>query len=188
MKKHAIGMLAVSLCAVLAVPVFAFAQTGAPATDAGALAGRTISVKALNSISNTLVAWIDQECESFDGLAAAAQTVIDQNNAAAAAFVEAEAQAAVEATAAEAAANASTSRPYAPYFVDNDGDGICDNYVQGNCYNGYHSGYCTNGGYADCPSYTDADSNGVCDNYANRGTDRGTGHNYGGGHHGGRHR
>ena len=75
-----------------------------------------------------------------------------------------------------------------PGFADADGDGICDNYAQGNCYNGYHSGYCANGGYTDCPSYTDTDNNGACDNYANRGTGRGTGHNYGGGHHGGHHR
>ncbi len=188
MKKLAIGMLAVSLCAALAVPTFAFAQAGAPTTGAGASAGRTVSVKASNNISNTLVAWMNQGCKSFDGLAAAAQTIVDQNNAAAAAAAEAEAQAAAEAAAAEAAANASASKSYAPYFIDNDGDGICDNYAQGNCYNGYHSGYCANGGYTDCPSYTDADNNGVCDNYANRGTGRGTGHNYGGGHHGGRHR
>ena len=57
-------------------------------------------------------------------------------------------------------------------FVDEDGDGICDNYN-----NGGRPGYsdedgdgicdnCNNGG---CPGYSDEDGDGICDNYNNGG-------------------
>lgn len=62
-------------------------------------------------------------------------------------------------------------------FVDADGDGVCDNYAQGNCASGYHHGNGAASSGGNCPAYTDADGDGTCDNYVDRGQRRG--------HHGG---
>lgn len=64
-------------------------------------------------------------------------------------------------------------------FVDEDGDGICDN-----C-NGYHKNCLSGNGCGQ--NYTDADGDGVCDNYQGcgqgrgRGRGRGRGCGFGGG-------
>lgn len=52
-----------------------------------------------------------------------------------------------------------------PGYVDENGDGVCDN--------------CTNGQGA-CPGYADADNDGICDNYGSGAC--GTGHGHGHGH------
>ena len=66
-------------------------------------------------------------------------------------------------------------------FVDNNGDGICDNYGNGNC---HHEG-----------NFVDSNGDGVCDNYGGgnchhqgqgwgNGNGNGSGNGWGGGHHG----
>ena len=52
-------------------------------------------------------------------------------------------------------------------FVDQDGDGICDNYNNGSC-PGYRDqdgdGVCDNYSNGTCPGYRDEDGDGICDN------------------------
>lgn len=91
-------------------------------------------------------------------------------------------------------------------WVDEDGDGICDNYGSEFC-NHHHwvdedgDGICDNYGSGNCPhtGWVDGDGDGVCDNYdpnycpgngTSNGSGAGNGSGYGchgGGHHGGRH-
>lgn len=71
------------------------------------------------------------------------------------------------------------------HYVDRNGDGVCDNYAdgQGTC-PGYvdadGDGVCDNcaANQGACPGYTDADNDGVCDNYGT-GNGYGTGGGYG---------
>lgn len=49
-----------------------------------------------------------------------------------------------------------------PGFVDADGDGVCDNYGN-SCYGHRGHGWCQ-GGAGACGGYVDADGDGVCDN------------------------
>lgn len=87
-------------------------------------------------------------------------------------------------------------------FVDSNGDGICDNYGNGNCHhegcfvdnNG--DGICDNYGGGNCHhegNFVDSNGDGVCDNYGGGnchhqgqgwGNGNGNGNGWGGGHHG----
>lgn len=63
-------------------------------------------------------------------------------------------------------------------YVDDNGDGICDN-----CTDGYGAGNGYGLGAGSGNAYTDDDGDGVCDNYANRGdgSNVGNGNGYGAG-------
>lgn len=69
-------------------------------------------------------------------------------------------------------------------YVDDNGDGICDNYTDG-----YGAGNGYGAGAGNGPCYTDDNGDGVCDNYAGgagNGSGSGTGSGGAGhGHHGG---
>lgn len=71
-------------------------------------------------------------------------------------------------------------------YVDDNGDGICDNYTDG-----YGAGNGYGAGAGNGPCYTDDNGDGVCDNYAGgAGNGCGAGAGNGGagyGHHGGGH-
>lgn len=71
-------------------------------------------------------------------------------------------------------------------YVDDNGDGICDNYTDG-----YGAGNGYGAGAGNGPCYTDDNGDGVCDNYAGgAGNGSGAGAGNGGagyGHHGGGH-
>lgn len=71
-------------------------------------------------------------------------------------------------------------------YVDDNGDGICDNYTDG-----YGAGNGYGAGAGNGPCYTDDNGDGVCDNYAGgagNGSGAGTGSGGAGhGHHGGGH-
>ena len=84
--------------------------------------------------------------------------------------------------------------PVCPYYVDANGDGVCDHCAHnGAC--GYYTDangdgvcdYCTHNGSGHCGSYADSNGDGVCDNYTGSGSGQGYGRHHGGGHHGGRH-
>jgi hypothetical protein len=53
------------------------------------------------------------------------------------------------------------------YFVDKDGDGICDNYVAKVCKYFVNLNKCKN---PDCTGFVDANGDGKCDNCTNPGT------------------
>lgn len=113
---------------------------------------------------------------------------------------------------ADTGVNDTAASPVCPYYVDNNGDGVCDhcahggscgNYVDNNgdgicdyCAHGGACGnyvdanwdgvcdYCTHNGSGHCGNYSDSNGDGYCDNYVSTGS--GSGH-HGGGHHGGHH-
>ena len=102
-----------------------------------------------------------------------------------------------------------------PYYVDANGDGVCDhcahggacgNYVDANgdgicdyCAHGGACGnyvdadgngvcdYCSHNGSGHCGNYSDANGDGICDNYSGGGNGGYGGGHHGGGHHGGHH-
>lgn len=83
--------------------------------------------------------------------------------------------------------------PVCPYYVDNNGDGVCDHCAHGGACGNYVDAnwdgvcdYCTHNGSGHCGNYSDANGDGYCDNYVNTGGNSGGGH-HGGGHHGGHH-
>ena len=76
-------------------------------------------------------------------------------------------------------------------FTDANGDGVCDNYVTGQCGAGFADtdgdGVCDNCGAEQCGAgFTDADGDGICDNRENgcgaHLYHHGSGHGQGGGH------
>ncbi len=166
MKKILVAVAAVSLSAALVIPALAFGQAG-PIGAEGALAA--------NSPAPSQAAASSLSCDGVSGTVIgcvnAGYQAIDERMAALAAEEE---RAAAEAEAA-AAAEAAT----APYFVDADGDGICDNYATGSYGGGYGAGNGAGAGVG-CPGYVDGNGDGVCDNYA-QGICYGTHHGNGAG-------
>lgn len=154
MKKLTIVAAVASVCLAIAAPALAFGLNGAnivaPASE------------------TTAPAPIEAEAETT--IEPAAEPVATEPEAPA----EAEAAPAVTPTEAPVAPE-STDTGYdaraqsfaVPCFTDNDGDGICDNYGSGLCYQngctGYAAGSGAGAGY--CGGYVDADGDGLCDNY-----------------------
>lgn len=113
---------------------------------------------------------------------------------------------------ADTGVNDTAASPVCPYYVDNNGDGVCDhcahggacsNYVDNNgdgvcdyCAHGGACGnyvdanwdgacdYCTHNGSGHCGSYSDSNGDGYCDNYVSTGSGSSSS---GSGHHGSHH-
>lgn len=82
--------------------------------------------------------------------------------------------------------------PVCPYYVDNNGDGVCDHCAHGNACGNYvdsnwdgYCDYCSHNGSGHCGSYVDSNGDGYCDNYTGGSSGSGGGHH--GRHHGGHH-
>ena len=87
-----------------------------------------------------------------------------------------------------------------PYYVDANGDGVCDHCAHGGACGNYVDAdgngvcdYCSHNGSGHCGNYADSNGDGICDNYADSNGDgicdnySGGGNGGYGGHHGGRH-
>lgn len=89
-------------------------------------------------------------------------------------------------------ADDTAATPVCPYYVDNNGDGVCDHCAHGNACGNYvdsnwdgYCDYCSHNGSGHCGSYADSNGDGYCDNYTGGSSGSGGGHH--GRHHGGHH-
>ena len=89
-------------------------------------------------------------------------------------------------------ADDTAATPVCPYYVDNNGDGVCDHCAHGNACGNYvdsnwdgYCDYCSHNGSGHCGSYVDSNGDGYCDNYTGGSSGSGGGHH--GRHHGGHH-
>lgn len=80
-----------------------------------------------------------------------------------------------------------------PYYVDANGDGVCDHCAHGGACGNYVDAdgngvcdYCSHNGSGHCGNYSDSNGDGICDNYSGGGNG-GYGGHHGGRHHGGHH-
>ena len=80
-----------------------------------------------------------------------------------------------------------------PYYVDANGDGVCDHCAHGGACGNYVDAdgngvcdYCSHNGSGHCGNYADSNGDGICDNYSGGGNG-GYGGHHGGRHHGGHH-
>lgn len=80
-----------------------------------------------------------------------------------------------------------------PYYVDANGDGVCDHCAHGGACGNYVDAdgngvcdYCSHNGSGHCGNYADSNGDGICDNYSGGGNG-GYGGHHGGRHHGGNH-
>lgn len=183
MKKGFIALLVIACCAALAVPTLAFA--GASSSD-GKVSSQSDTTKVA---SGDLVASAAEEtaplATQVESAINAPKTTIDATE-----------------TPLPTVPNQTTQ---SQRFIDNNNDGVCDNYESGLCPgvgqgygngvcqgqgqgygNGYGAGagqgYGYNQGNPNCPAYgyVDTDGDGVCDNYGQACPGNGR-------HHGGRH-
>ncbi len=102
---------------------------------------------------------------------------------------------AVLADVADTGVNDTAASPVCPYYVDNNGDGVCDYCAHGGACGNYVDAnwdgacdYCTHNGSGHCGSYSDSNGDGYCDNYVSTGSgssSSGSGHH--GSHHGEHH-
>lgn len=86
-----------------------------------------------------------------------------------------------------------TASAVCPYYVDANGDGVCDHCAHGGACGNYVDAdgngvcdYCSHNGSGHCGNYSDSNGDGICDNYSGGGNG-GYGGHHGGRHHGGHH-
>lgn len=170
MKKKAVISASIALAALLCVPTFAFAFGG----NGLQASGQTKEKSAVVAVEEAVKA---PTAETLAEVAAA------EVAAAEAAAVEAEAAAAVEPAQDVYYEEPTPAYGYHYGYIDNDGNGICDNYENGSC-DGYGYGCGYGNGYCDGTGYGNGYGGGYC---GGMGYGAANGGGYGGGHHGGGH-